>query len=167
MARFPAVTNQSTAAVVAFLVSHGADLGTVPSCCQPPSRLFLAGCRWDVGRLPEQGGQGCFPSLCSALSFPTDGRQRGQCQCLSGTASGWRDACLLSCSTYLSTTPLRPCFSPWKGKGLLDVPGVAQGWGGRRQSLLENTCKPRVCSLVPGLWVSGHGDSCVTPPSSA
>lgn len=90
MARFPVVTNRSAAAVVAFLVPCREDLGTVPSCCQPPSRLFLGGCRRDTGGLPKQGGQGCFPNLWAALSFPTDGRQCGQCRCPLGTASGQR-----------------------------------------------------------------------------
>lgn len=69
MARFPAVTNRSAAAAVAFLVSRGADLGTVPSRCQPPSRPFPGGCHQDAGGLPQQGGQGGFPSLAAALSF--------------------------------------------------------------------------------------------------
>lgn len=164
MARFPAVTNRSAAAVVAFLVPCGADLGTVPSCCQPPSRLFPGGCCRDAGGLPEQGGQGCFPSLRAALSFPTHGRQRRQCQCPAGIASGWREACLLSCSP---TTPVCPCFSPREGESLLDIPPVAQWWGGRRQSLLENACKSHVCSLVMGPWASGHGDNWAMPLSSA
>lgn len=121
MARFPAVTNRSTAAVVAFLMSCRVDLGTDPSCCQPPSLRFPGGCRRDMGGLPEQGGQGCFPSLRAALFFPTNGGQCGQCQCLLGTAWGWRDACLLSCSP---TTLLCLCSAHGKRKVYL----MSQGW---------------------------------------
>lgn len=142
MACFPAVTNRSATAVVTLLVSHGADLGTVPSFCQPPSHLFAGGCHQDVGGLPKKGGQGCFPSLRAALSFPTDGRQHGQCRCL----LGWRDVCLLSCRP---TTPLSPRVSPREGQGLLCTPEVAQGWLREGKACLENACKPLVCSLVP------------------
>lgn len=79
-------------------------------------------------------------------------QQRAQCQCLSGTASGWRDVCVLPCAS-----------APGKGKGYL----MSQGWlrGGRRQSLIENACKPHMCSLVVGTQGSGHGDPNPDPKS--
>lgn len=159
MARFPAVTNQSAAAVVAFLVSCGADLGMVPSRCQTPSRPFPAGCHQDAGGLPQQGGQGGFPSLAAALSS-----SKGSAS--SCWALPWNGE---MCAFFPAALPphCAHAFSPWEEKGLIDVPGVAQGWDGRRQSLLENACEPHVCSLVPGTWGSGHGGSCAALPSSA
>lgn len=71
-----------------------------------------------------------------------------------------RDACLLSCCP---TTPLRPCFSPREGKGLLDVPGMVQGWGGRRQSLLAK-CLRAPCVLLSArpLGIRAQGQLCNT-----